>query len=169
MNLETERLIISEISLEDAPFFYELVNDPAWIQFIGDRDVKTITDAENYLRNKIIPSYKKNGFGFYLVSTKIQNRPIGISGLIDRDGLDNVDVGYAFLPEFRGKGFAFEATKAILTFAKNDLHLDPIVAITNLDNLKSCQLLERLGLKFDKIIQLADDHEKCRLYRTQQK
>ena len=166
MILETERLIISELSIEDAPFFYDLVNDPAWIQFIGNKDVNTISDAENYLSTKIIPSYKKNGFGFYLVSDKKQNLPIGISGLVDRDGLENVDVGYAFLPNFRGKGYAFEATKAILNFAKNTLHLDPIVAITNLDNAKSCQLLERLGLKFDKIIQLEDDPGKCRLYRT---
>lgn len=166
MILETERLIISELSIEDAPFFYDLVNDPAWIKFIGDRDVKTIADAENYLNTKIIPSYDKNGFGFYLVSTKKEDLPIGISGLIDRDGLEYVDVGYAFLPNFRGKGYAFEATNAILTFAKNDLQIDPIVAITNMDNIKSCKLLERLGLKFDKIIQLADDPEKCRLYRT---
>ena len=166
MILETERLIISELSIEDAPFFYDLVNDPAWIQFIGNKDVNTISDAENYLSTKIIPSYKKNSFGFYLVSDKKQNLPIGISGLVDRDGLENVDVGYAFLPNFRGKGYAFEATKAILNFAKNTLHLDPIVAITNLDNAKSCQLLERLGLKFDKIIQLEDDPGKCRLYRT---
>ena len=166
MILETERLIISELSIEDAPFFYDLVNDPAWIKFIGDRDVKTIADAENYLNTNIIPSYDKNGFGFYLVSTKKEDLPIGISGLIDRDGLEYVDVGYAFLPNFRGKGYAFEATNAILTFAKNDLQIDPIVAITNMDNIKSCKLLERLGLKFDKIIQLADDPEKCRLYRT---
>jgi ribosomal-protein-alanine N-acetyltransferase len=166
MILETERLIISEISIEDAPFFYDLVNDPEWIQFIGDRNVKTIADAENYLSTKIIPSYKKNGFGFYLVSIKSKNLPIGISGLIDRDGLEYIDVGYALLPEFRSKGYAFEATKAVLTFAKNDLQIDPIIAITNVDNKKSCKLLERLGLRFDKIIQLEDDAVKCRLYRT---
>jgi len=166
MILETERLKISELSIEDAPFFYDLVNDPAWIKYIGDRDVKTIADAKNYLSTKIIPSYKKNGFGFYLVSTKVENLPIGISGLIDRDGLEHVDVGYALLPNFRGEGYAFEATSAILDFAKNTLQIDPIIAITNLDNTKSCQLLERLGLKFDKIIQLEDDPEKCRLYRT---
>ena len=166
MILETERLIISEISIEDAPFFYDLVNDPEWIQFIGDRNVKTIADAENYLSTKIIPSYKKNGFGFYLVSIKSKNLPIGISGLIDRDGLEYIDVGYALLPEFRSKGYAFEATKAVLTFAKNDLQIDPIIAITNVDNIKSCKLLERLGLRFDKIIQLENDAVKCRLYRT---
>ena len=86
--------------------------------------------------------------------------------MIDRDGLEHIDVGYAFLPEFRSKGYAFEATKAVLTFAKNDLQIDPIIAITNVDNIKSCKLLERLGLRFDKIIQLEDDAVKCRLYRT---
>ena len=166
MILETERLIISEISIEDAPFFYDLVNDPDWIQFIGDRNVKSIADAENYISTKIIPSYKKNGFGFYLVSIKSKNLPIGMSGLIDRDGLEYIDVGYAFLPEFRSKGYAFEATKAVLTFAKNDLKIDPIIAIANVDNIKSSKLLERLGLRFDKIIQLEDDAVKCRLYRT---
>jgi RimJ/RimL family protein N-acetyltransferase len=166
MILETERLILSELTINDAPFFYDLVNDPAWIQFIGDRNIKTRADAENYLNMKIIPSYKKNGFGFYLVSRKEDNTSIGICGLIDREGLEHVDVGYAFLPEFRGIGFAFEATKSVLGFAKNDLQLDPVVAITNEDNIKSYQLLERLGLKFDKIIQLADDPVKCRLYST---
>ena len=86
--------------------------------------------------------------------------------MIDRDGLEHIDVGYALLPEFRSKGYAFEATKAVLAFAKNDLQIDPIVAITNIDNIKSCKLLERLGLKFDKIIQLDDEGVKCRLYRT---
>ena len=166
MILETERLIISEISIEDAPFFYDLVNDPEWIQFIGDRNVKSIADAENYISTKLIPSYKKNGFGFYLVSLKSKKLPIGISGLIDRDGLEYIDVGDALLPEFRSKGYAFEATKAVLTFAKNNLKIDPIIAITNVDNIKSYKLLERLGLRFDKIIQLEDDAVKCRLYRT---
>ena len=166
MILETGRLILSELTVNDAPFFYKLVNDPSWIEFIGDRDVKTLADAENYLSTKIIPSYKINGFGFYLVSSKNKNESIGISGLIDREGLENIDVGYAFLPEFRGKGYAYEATKSVLSYAKNTLQIKPVIAITNVDNIKSCQLLERLGLKFDKIIQLPDNPVKCKLYRT---
>lgn len=166
MILETERLVLSELSVNDAPFFYALVNDAAWIEFIGDRDVKTLADAENYLSTKIIPSYKINGFGFYLVSSKNKNESMGISGLVDREGLEHIDVGYAFLPEFRGKGYAYEATKSVLSYAKNSLQIDPVVAITNVDNIKSCLLLERLGLKFDKIIQLLDDPVKCKLYRT---
>ena len=166
MILETERLILSKLSVNDAPFFYELVNDPAWIEFIGDRGVKTLADAENYLSTKIVPSYKKNGFGFYLVSSKNKNVSMGISGLVDREGLEHIDVGYAFLPEFRGKGYAYEATKSVLSYAKNTLLIEPVIAITNEDNLKSCQLLERLGLKFDKIIQLPDNPVKCKLFRT---
>ena len=166
MILETGRLILSELTVNAAPFFYKLVNDPSWIEFIGDRDVKTLADAENYLSTKIIPSYKINGFGFYLVSSKNKNESIGISGLIDREGLENIDVGYAFLPEFRGKGYAYEATKSVLSYAKNTLQIKPVIAITNVDNIKSCQLLERLGLKFDKIIQLPDNPVKCKLYRT---
>lgn len=166
MILETERLVLSELSINDAPFLYELVNDPAWIEFICDRDVKTLADAENYLSTKIVPSYKKNGFGFYLVSSKSKNESMGISGLVDREGLEHIDVGYAFLPEFRGKGYAYEATKSVLSYAKKTLQIESVVAITNEDNIKSCQLLERLGLKFIKIIQFLDDPVKCRLYRT---
>lgn len=167
MLLETKRLELSEFTSKDALFFYEQVNDPAWIQFIGDRNVKTIEDAEKYLSNKIIPSYQKNGFGFYKVALKKNNTPIGMSGLVDRDGLEHIDVGYAFLPNYRGKGYAFEATKAVLDYAKNVLKINPIVAITDLDNVKSIQLLERLGLQFYKIIKISAESKECRLFKTQ--
>ncbi len=166
MILETKRLILSKFSVKDAPFFYTLVNDPAWMRFIGDRNVKTIADAEKYLIDKIIPSYVKHGFGFYVVSSKEDNTPIGMSGLVDRNGLDHIDVGYAFLPQYRGKGYAYEATKAVLDYAKNILKIDPVVAITNEKNTKSIQLLKRLGLHYDKLIQLPHDNEKCRLFIT---
>jgi RimJ/RimL family protein N-acetyltransferase len=166
MKLETERLILSELSLKDAPFFFELVNDSTWIQFIGDKNVKTIADAEKYLSDKIIPSYVKNGFGFYLISRKKDNASIGISGLVDRKGLEYVDVGYALLPKYRKKGYAFEATKAVMEFAKNNLQLNPILAITNVDNTRSIKLLERLGLHFDKLIQLPGEEKKCKLFST---
>ena len=166
MILETERLILSELSQKDAPFFYELVNDPAWIRYVGDKDVNSIEDAKKYLANKIIPSYTKNGFGFYLILRKEDNTSIGISGLVDREGLEHVDVGYALLPKYRKKGYAFEATKAVLDLAKNELQLDTILAITNVDNIRSTKLLERLGLNFDKIIQLPGDTAKCKLFTT---
>lgn len=162
--LETERLIIREITLEDAPFFFKLVNDPSWIQFIGDRKVKTIKDAENYISTKMIASYLKHGFGFYLVVTKNGKLPIGITGLVDRDGLEYIDVGFAFLPGFRGKGFAYESTKAILEYAKKELNINPIVAVTDIENVKSSNLLEKLGFHFDKLILLPNATKQSRLY-----
>jgi len=166
MILETDRLVITELTTKDAPFFFELVNDPAWIKYIGDREIYTISDAEDYLNSKIIASYANNGFGFYLVSLKNNNLSIGITGLINRKGLEHVDVGIAFLESYRSKGFAYESTSAILDFAKRELGIDPILAITDLNNSKSIKLLERLGMRFEKIIQLPDDEKKCRLFKS---
>ena len=164
MKLETERLIIQELTIEDAPFFYNLVNDPDWLRFVGDRNINSIADAENYLTSKIIPSYKKFGFGFYLVKTKEGNHSIGTAGLIDREGMENIEVGFGFLPAFRGKGYAYEATKEIMNYASTELKIDPIVAITDLENIKSGKLLERLGLRFDKNIQIPDFEKPSKLF-----
>lgn len=164
MKLESERLIIQELTIKDAPFFYNLVNDPDWLRFVGDRNINSIADAENYLTSKIIPSYKKFGFGFYLVKTKEGNHSIGTAGLIDREGMENIEVGFGFLPGFRSKGFAYEATKAILDYAAKTLKISPIVAITHLENDSSAKLLERLGLRFDKNIQLPDFDKPSKLF-----
>lgn len=164
MKLETERLFIQELTEKDAPFFYNLVNDPDWLRFIGDRNVNSIADAKDYLIAKIIPSYAKFGFGFYLVKTKDGNHSIGTTGLIDRDGMEHIEVGFAFLPEFRGKGYAYEATKEIMNYASTKLKIDPIVAITDLENIRSAKLLEHLGLRFDKNIQLPDFKKPSKLF-----
>ena len=166
MFLKTARLILTEFKISDAPFFYELLNDPAFIEFIGDRNIKSVSDAEKYLSERIIPSYAKNGFGFYLVSTNKNNIPIGMSGIIDREGLDHIDVGFAFLSKFRGKGYAFEATDAVMKYATDTLKINPIVAITSINNVKSINLLERLGLHYDKLIQLPNETEKIKLFST---
>ena len=164
MIFETERLIIREMTLKDASFLLKLVNDPTWIQFIGDKNVHTIKDAEKYIQEKMIDSYKKNGFGFYAVVNKNMNTSIGITGLIDREGLENIEVGFAFLNEFAGKGYAYESTKAILNYAATTLKISRIVAITDLDNIKSAKLLERLGLRFDKNIQLPEFEKENKLF-----
>jgi len=134
MILETERLIIRKMTLEDAPFLLKLLNEPSWIQFIGDRNVHTIKDAENYIQNKMIDNYKIFGFGFYVIINKENNKSIGTTGLIDREGMKNIEVGFALLQEFEGKGYAYEATKAILNYASEKLNINPIVAITDLEN-----------------------------------
>ena len=107
--LETERLLLREITIEDAYFLFQLMNDPDWLQFIGDRNIVSIKAAEDYISNKLQPSYAKFGFGFYLTSLKEENFPIGICGLVKRPALEHVDIGFAFMPEFRKKGLRFSS------------------------------------------------------------
>ena len=166
MILETHRLCISELTKEDAPFFFELVNDPDWKRFIGDRNVQTIADAETYLTTRIIPFYSKWGFSFYLVIEKSTNLPIGISGFVKRDQLEFVDIGFAFLPMGRGKGYAFEATKALLDYGISKLEFDTVLAIANNDNERSHHLLKKLGLKFERYLKLNEEEEEISLFST---
>jgi len=162
--LETENLTISELNTGDAEFIRELLNDPDWIRFIGDRGVRTNQEAARYILAKHIKSYLKYGFGLYRVKLKNNDRPIGICGLIKRDGLVDIDIGFAFLPKFRRQGYAFESASAILKYSKEVLQIDRIVAITSLDNVNSEKLLNKLGLRFEKKIQLPNDDKESKLY-----
>ena len=164
MILETERLLIRELTVKDAPFFLELVNDKDWKRFIGDRNVHSLKDAENYLSEKIMTSYDDWGFGFYLVIEKEVSQPIGISGFVKRDELEYVDVGFAFLPLGRGKGYAYEATKTLMDYGINELKFSTILAIANNDNIRSHQLLQKLGFTFTKYIKLDDEDEEISLF-----
>jgi len=164
MELKSERLILSEFTKNDASFFHQLVNEPAWKQYIGDKNVHTILDAEKYLENNIIPSYQKFGFGFYVVTLKEDNTSIGMCGLIKRDWMDYVEIGYAFLAQYRGKGYAIESSVATKKYAKEKLAISQIAAITDVDNEKSGNLLNRLGFKFDRLISYPGENKKCKLY-----
>lgn len=148
--LQTERLTLCHLTVNDAPFIFELLNDPDFLNFIGDRGIRTPNDAKNYIQTGPINSYEQHGFGLYLVRLKEGKTPTGLCGLLKRETLDDVDIGYAFLPEFRGKGYAFESAAAILKYGRTVLHLDRIVAITSPDNLASIKVLEKLGLQFEK-------------------
>ena len=111
---ETKRLILSKISLEDAPFFLELMNTPHWIKYIGDKKIRTVNDAEEHIKNGALKSYKEHGFGFYKITLKEENnRPIGTCGLVRREQLEHVDIGFGFLPEYQGRGFGYEASMEI--------------------------------------------------------
>ena len=145
MKIETERLLLRQYTLIDAPFIYKLMNSEGWLKNIGDRNIKTIEDAEAYMQKNYLSSYEKHGFGPYLVSLK-DGTPIGSSGLYKRDSLDHPDVGFAFLPEFGNKGYAFEAAKAVMKFASDKLKLQTIVGITLSENHHSIKLLKKLGL-----------------------
>jgi len=164
---ETDRLILRRLSTDDAEFILELVNDPAWLRFIGDRGVKTLDDARDYIRKGPIESYARRGFGLYAVERKEGGSPIGICGLVKRDFLEDVDIGFALLPEFRGKGYAHEAARATMSYAREVVGLDRIVAITSPDNDASARLLEKIGLRFERMIRISPDSpEEVRLYAS---
>jgi len=162
--LETDRLLINKITIDDAEFILELMNDKDWIKNIGDKGVRTIEDAQAYIQNRFLKTYTESNCGFYSLNLKKNHQFIGIAGLVDREGLDHIDIGYGMLPQFRGNGYAFEATKAIYDYGYQDLKLEKIVAIVNPDNLSSIKLLSKLGLEFEKMIRLPDEEIDILLY-----
>lgn len=162
--LETDRLILRQLSTADAAFILELVNEPSFIQNIGDRGVRTLEEARAYILRVAISSYEKNGFGLYLVELKDSGQAIGMCGLIKRDGLEDVDIGYAFLPRFWLKGYAVEAALAVKDYARDALGLKRLVAITDPANQGSIRVLEKIGLKYEKMIRLSDDDIELKLF-----
>lgn len=157
--LQTERLHLRQFTKKDAPFIIELLNTETFIKFIGDKKIKTIADAENYLTVGPLLSYKENGFGLWLFCMKGTNLPIGMCGLIKRESLPYIDIGYAMLPAYEGKGYAFEIANAVMDYGKKTLQLKKIIAITTKKNERSVHLLKKLGLHFEKKIRLGEDKE----------
>ena len=146
--IETERLFIRQFDLEDAAFMLELVNTPAWLQYIGDRNVHTIEDAEHYIANGAVKSYAENGYGGWLIGLKENGLPAGMCGLFQRAWLPAPDFGFAFLPDHAGKGYAYEAAMAALDHIKQQYpHLDKLYAITIPENSRSIRLLEKCQFK----------------------
>src|SRR5437870_261981 len=133
--LETYRLVLRRLAVEDAEFIFHLLNQPSFLQFIGDKGVRTIDDARNYILTGPIASYERFGFGLYLTELKPTQAPIGICGLLKRETLDDVDVGFAFLPQYWRQGYAFESAAAVMAYGKDVLGLERIVAISSLDNV----------------------------------
>ena len=162
--LETSRLTITPLTLADAAFIVELVNDPDWIRFIGDKHVHTLADAEAYLRNGPLAMYERHGFGLFRVDRRSDGSAVGMCGLIRRDGLDDVDIGFAFLAAARGQGFASEAAAAVMDYGFRELGLTRIVAITDLDNHASSRVLEKLGMRFTGTRTLPGDTTELKVY-----
>lgn len=144
--LETQRLIISKISSEDADFMLKLLNSPDWLQFIGDRKIKTIEQAIEYIHNHIFSSYSDLGFGFYKLQLKLNKEKIGICGLIKREYLEDIDIGFALLPDFYGKAYGLEAALTVMNKAEKKLKLKRLAAIVQPNNTKSINLLKKLGM-----------------------
>ena len=164
--IKTERLLIDEAIIQDAPFIYELLNSPTWIEFIGDRGITDIKNAERYIQESLIDNYKKNGYGLFKVVQNSTNIPIGLCGFLKRDYLDSIDIGYALLPEYEGKGYAYEAAKQLLAYAHTNLKDQKILAITSPQNKRSQRLLDKLGMFKKGLVSMGDVSKEVLLYST---
>ncbi len=164
--LETDRLRFRQLTVDDADFILRLVNDPAWLRFIGDRGVRTTEDARNYILQRSVASYAQHGFGIWLVALKTGAVPIGTCGLLRRETMPDVELGFAFLPEYRGQGFAREAGQASLAYGRTTLGFTRIVAITDPRNERSIKTLGKLGLQFERLIRLPNDPVELQLFAT---
>jgi RimJ/RimL family protein N-acetyltransferase len=161
---ETERLILKPTSEEDADFFLKLVNAPKWLKYIGDRNLRTVEDSLTYIQNKILPQRARLGYSSYILIRKLEKDKIGICGLYDRKGLEGIDIGFALMPEYEGKGYAFEAINQLIHIAFSEFGINELKAITTKDNLSSQKLLEKLGLRLMGTTKLPDDDKIFLLY-----
>ena len=162
--IETDRLILGRLTTADAAFILKLLNDADFLKYIGDRGVKTLDDARKYILNGPVASYKRFGFGLYLTKLKDGDIPIGICGLLKRDSLEDVDVGFAFLSAYRKKGYAYESASAVLDHGKTILGLNRIIAVTSPDNQRSIKILEKIGLTYREKIKMSPEEEECKLF-----
>lgn len=162
--IETDRLILRNFSLDDAEFILSLVNEPSWLENIGDKNVHNIHDAQNYIQNGPLKSYQENGYGLYMAELKLRSVPVGVCGLVKREFFIEPDVGFAFLPEYWGLGFASESAKAVLEYAQSELNIERVLGITNIDNRGSMRVLEKIGLRYDKTVNLPGYQEQSRLF-----
>lgn len=153
--LETERLALRHLTADDAHFIRELLSEPSWLEFIGDRRVRSVDEARAYLAKGPIAMYQRCGFGLWLVELKETAQPMGMCGLVRRDTLEDVDIGFAFLPRFWGKGYAEESARAVLAYGREVLKLSRIVAITSPGNARSIRLLGKIGLRFERTVKLS--------------
>lgn len=162
--LETPRLVLRRFAAADAPFVLELVNVPAFLRNIGDRGVRNLDDARAYIANGPVASYERHGFGLWHVALRGDGTPIGMCGLLKRDTLDDVDIGFAYLPAWWGQGYAREAAAAVMDYGRRELAIPRIVAIVSPDNAGSIRVLEHLGLRFDRKLQVNGDGRETALY-----
>jgi RimJ/RimL family protein N-acetyltransferase len=164
--METRRLALRRLESSDAAFILELLNETAFVRFIGDKGVRSLADAREYILKGPIDSYERHGFGLYAVS--LRGVPIGICGLVKRDGLEDADVGFAFLARYGAKGYAVEAAAAVLAHARQVLRIPRVVAITAPDNARSIAVLEKIGLRFERTIRLAEHSPELKLFAVDQ-
>ena len=159
MRLESERLIIQDTKVSDAAFYFELFNDPDWISFISDKNLKTIEATEAYLKEILLKNFNLGGLGFFTVILKETNEPIGTSTALKRELAEYIDVGYGFLPKGRGKGYATEATKLIIEYVREKFKQEKVLAFTKPENTRSQKLLANLEFSYIGKKKIFDDEE----------
>lgn len=164
--LETERLDLRRLTPGDAPFMLELLNDPSFLRNIGDRGVRDLEAARRYVMEGAVASHDKYGYGFDLVELKATRQPAGICGLVRRDYLDDPDLGYAFLPQFTGRGYAVESAAAVLAHARGRLGLPRVLAIVSPDNERSIRVLTKIGLRYERMITPPGEDRAVRLFTS---
>ncbi len=164
MIAETEHLALRQLTLEDAPFVIELLNQPSFLKYIGDKEVRNVADAHRYLRTGPLASYEKNGYGLFWVGEKATGKPVGICGLIKRESLEDADIGFAFLPEHCRKGYASESGRAVLEHSKRVMGLQRVVAIVQPENQASIGVLEKLGFRYEKMIDVEEKPRTLQLF-----
>jgi RimJ/RimL family protein N-acetyltransferase len=162
--LETARLALYRLSVDDAPFILELLNDPGFVRFIGDRGVRTLEDARQYVLTGPVASYQQHGFGLWRVDRQSDRKPIGMCGLLKRDTLSYVDIGFAYLPAYRGQGYAYEAADAVMHYASRALGLRRVAGVARPDNAASIALLEKLGMRSEGTARIVPDGPEDRLF-----
>lgn len=162
--LETERLVLRHLEPADAPFIFVLANDPDWLTHIGDRGVHTLDDARAYIENGPVAMYAQRGHGLYLVERRSDGVPMGMCGLLKRDSLEDVDLGFALMPAYRGAGYVTEAAQATLAHGHRQLGLRRIVAIVSPANAASARVLERVGMRFERAIDAPEGGHALHLY-----
>ena len=163
----TDRLTLRRVTLDDAPFVYELVTDPDWLRFIGDRGVKTVVDAAAYLARAYLPHYERHGFGLYVVEPRGNGGPLGLCGLLKRDTLEHPDIGFAFLPHARGTGSATEAARVVLAHAHDVLGFRRVIAIANPENAGSRRVLTKIGMRDEGVRAMGEPPEDLALYASE--
>lgn len=166
-SFETDRLILKPFAVTDAGFLLTLLNSPKWLQYIGDRNVHTEKEAVDYINVRMITQLERLGYGNNLVIRKEDNMPMGACGLYERPGLPMVDIGFAFLPEFEGKGYGYEAASRLLQAGKKDFGIKRVCAIVTKENLASQKLLDKLGLHFIKNIFMEGEKEELMYYEKE--
>lgn len=162
--LQTQRLSLRHLKLSDARFIMKLVNSPGWLKYIGDRRVHSLDDAEAYLRNGPLHSYEVNGFGLWCVVSKESFEPIGMCGFLKRPVLESVDIGFALLPGFEGRGYGSEIAAACLQYGHEKYRLNRVLGITMPDNRRSIAVLERLGMRYVRPFKIETESEPLMLY-----